>query len=301
VQAHAAILVGADEFGGVDHPTLQRREDLATGQQAYGHAQLAVDLAGQAGDAHLQALEAVDVLQGLAEPAGHLRAGIAHGHRHQAVRLVQLLPKLEAATVVQPGVHALGVHTEGHGGEELCGGDLAGPEEGVGGVHLDHAAGHRIEALQRRNQLAGGEVLDLQAPAGHFLHALAEVGRAARALHVEGRAGRIGVGHLPVEGLAADRGTGYAAGTQCQACAGCEGARADEVASIERHGRSPGSWPWQQAVPAGCKVAADCHQQLPCQEKTIFKLLIYNGFIFISGFRKNGQTHKKQARRQGRS
>ncbi|MDD1506178.1 hypothetical protein [Pseudomonas sp. CNPSo 3701] len=54
-------------------------------------------------------------------------------------------------------------------------------------------------------------------------------------------------------------------------------------------------------LPAGCKVAADCRQQLPCQEKIIYKQLINNGFIFISGFRKSGQTHKKQARRQGRS
>jgi len=45
------------------------------------------------------------------------------------------------------------------------------------------------------------EMLDVQAAVRHFLHAGAEVRGAARADRIEGRAGRIHVGHLPVEGV----------------------------------------------------------------------------------------------------
>ena len=44
-------------------------------------------------------------------------------------------------------------------------------------------------------------MLDLQAPLRHGVDHLDEIGGAAGALHVEGRAGAIGVGHLPAEGL----------------------------------------------------------------------------------------------------
>jgi hypothetical protein len=89
--------------------------------------------------------------------------------------------------VVQPGVHALEIETERHGREVLRGKRLAGPEVGVGAVHLDGALGDGVEALERRDQLAGGEVLDLQPALRHRIDHLDEVGGAARPLHVERR------------------------------------------------------------------------------------------------------------------
>jgi hypothetical protein len=142
-----------------------------------------------------------DGLDLLLEPARHLHAGVAAGHGHHAEGRVDLVPQLDAAAVVEPAVHALEVQAEGHGGEVLRGEGLAGPEVAVGVVHLHRAGTHRIEALERRDQLAGAEDLDVQPPARHLADALGQVGGRARAVHVEGRALAVGAGHLPVEGL----------------------------------------------------------------------------------------------------
>jgi hypothetical protein len=194
-----AVLEGADELGRVDHAALQRREDLAARQHLHVHAQVGVDLAGQAGDAHLQALQVGDGLDLLLEPARHLHAGVAAGHGHHAEGRVDLVPQVDAAAVVEPAVHALEVHAEGHGGEVLRGEGLAGPEVAVGVVHLHRAGAHRVEAFEGRDQLAGAEDLDVQPAARHLADALGQVGGRARAVHVERRALAVGRGHLPVE------------------------------------------------------------------------------------------------------
>jgi hypothetical protein len=49
-----------------------------------------------------------------------------------------------------------------HGGEILRRKRLAGPEVGVGAVHLDCAFRHRVESFERRDQLAGRKVLNLE-------------------------------------------------------------------------------------------------------------------------------------------
>ena len=157
-------------------------------QQLHVDAELRVDAARKTGNAHLQALEVVDLLDRLLEPAGHLHAGVAHRDGHQIEGRVHLLPQLHAAAVVEPGVHALEIEAERHGGEILRGEGLAGPEVGVGAVHLDGALRHRVEAFQRGDQLAGGEVLNLEPALRHGIDHLDEVGRAAGALHVEGSA-----------------------------------------------------------------------------------------------------------------
>ena len=126
---------------------------------------------------------------------------LPHRHRHHVEGRVDLVPQLDAAAVVEPAVHALEVEAERHGGEVLRGEGLAGPEVAVGVVHLDGALRHGVEAFERRDQLAGGEMLDLEPALRHGVDHLDEVGRAAGALHVEGRAGAIGVGHLPAERL----------------------------------------------------------------------------------------------------
>ena len=94
VQAELAVLEGPDELGRVDDAALERGEDLAARQQLHVDAELRVDAAGQARDAHLQALEVGDRLDLLLEPAGHLHAGVAARHRHHAERRVDLVPQL---------------------------------------------------------------------------------------------------------------------------------------------------------------------------------------------------------------
>ncbi len=69
----------ADEFGCVDRALFQRRIDVAAGELLRHDADLFEDLAGETGNAHLQALEVVQRVDFLAEPAAHLHAGIAAG------------------------------------------------------------------------------------------------------------------------------------------------------------------------------------------------------------------------------
>src|SRR5690606_11715808 len=70
LKAHTAILIGADEFCGIDDTTLKSGEDLATRKHAGIDAELAIHLAGKARNAHAQTLQVVDALDRLAEPAG---------------------------------------------------------------------------------------------------------------------------------------------------------------------------------------------------------------------------------------
>ena len=82
LQPELAVEIGAYEFGGVDHTALQRREDFAHRQQPDVNADRLVHAPGEAGNAHLQALEVVHLFERLLEPPGHLHAGIAAQERH---------------------------------------------------------------------------------------------------------------------------------------------------------------------------------------------------------------------------
>ena len=48
LQAELAVEIGSDEFGGIDHAALERREDFAGRQQAHIHAERLIDATGQA-------------------------------------------------------------------------------------------------------------------------------------------------------------------------------------------------------------------------------------------------------------
>src|SRR5690606_3333882 len=90
---------------------------------------------------------------------------------------------------------------ERHRGEILRGKTFAGPEIGVGRVHLDRARAHGVEALKRWDQLARTEVLNFQAATRHLLDALGEIVGAARTGRIEGCTRRVRVGHAPAERL----------------------------------------------------------------------------------------------------
>ena len=51
----------------------------------------------------LSPLEIGEALDRLAEPAGHLHAHVVQGEGHDVERLVNLLPEVEPAAVVEPG------------------------------------------------------------------------------------------------------------------------------------------------------------------------------------------------------
>src|SRR5690606_4867949 len=77
VDARGQVVVGTDPVGGVDHAGLQGGEHLAAGHDDRGGADAADDFAAQAGHADLQALEVLDAVDFLVEPAAHLHAGVA--------------------------------------------------------------------------------------------------------------------------------------------------------------------------------------------------------------------------------
>src|SRR5436190_218155 len=61
-------------------------------------------LTAETGNAHLQSLEVVELVDLVAEPAAHLRAGVAGGIRDDAEVLEECVERVDAATVVHPGV-----------------------------------------------------------------------------------------------------------------------------------------------------------------------------------------------------
>ncbi len=113
LQAELPVEERANEFGRIDDAALQRREDFTSGKQTHVNAKLLIDTPGEAGNAHLQTLEILDLLHRLPEPAGHLHAGVATGDRHQVEALVGLLPQVQAAAVIEPAVDALEIQPEG--------------------------------------------------------------------------------------------------------------------------------------------------------------------------------------------
>src|SRR3546814_7071216 len=73
--AELLVVVGADPLSGVDGALFQRRIDVAAGDLLRHQAQLDQHLAGEAADTHLEAIQVLDGLDFLTEPAAHLRAG----------------------------------------------------------------------------------------------------------------------------------------------------------------------------------------------------------------------------------
>jgi hypothetical protein len=86
----------------------------------------------------------------------------------------------------------------------LCRGILARPVARRPHVRLDGALRGRVEALERRHDLAAREDLDAEASAAHLLDELTEaLGRALQVVEL----GRPGRGHPPLDpGLGDDRG-----------------------------------------------------------------------------------------------
>ena len=127
-------------------------------------AELRQDHAAEAADAELEPSEVVDRVDLLAVPAAHLHADIAAPERHDVVLPEHLAQQLEPAAVVQPGVLLARVEAEGEARIEGEGRVLADEERGQRVAALDGAGLHRVEHLQRRHDLAGGDGADGERP-----------------------------------------------------------------------------------------------------------------------------------------
>src|SRR5262249_17470372 len=145
VEAELLVVIRADPLGGIDGTLLQRRINVAAGDLLRHDPELRERLAGPAADAEFETFEILDSLDLLAEPATHLRAGIASDQRVHAEFLAELDHQLHAVAVVEPGVLLAGIEAERHGAKQRPGRVLA--DEIVGGAvaDLDGAILNRVE------------------------------------------------------------------------------------------------------------------------------------------------------------
>ncbi len=149
MKAHLDVHARSNPFQGVDGAAVKRGVEFTGGDIGDVDAEFGKDLAGDAGNTHFQSFQVIQRLDFLAEPAAHLDAGIAAGEGVDAEFVVTFLHQLHAAAVIEPGVLLVGVHAEGHGGENGGGGVLALPVVGGGMAHLVLAALDHVEDLQR--------------------------------------------------------------------------------------------------------------------------------------------------------
>ena len=162
VEAELLVVIGADELGRIDGAALERRIDVA-GRDLLRHgAEPREHLPAHAADAEFQAFQVVDGLDILAEPAAHLRAGVA-GRNAVGVEFPERgVDEFLAAGKIPPRLLVAGVEAERQAGAEAERRVLAEVEIGGRMRALDRTAGHRVQGLQAGHQLAGGERLDLE-------------------------------------------------------------------------------------------------------------------------------------------
>src|SRR5260370_25329783 len=104
VEAEFLIVIGTDPLGSIDGALLQRRIDVAGRDLLRHRAELLQEASGESADPEFEALEIVDGVDILSEPAAHLAGGLAFEQREDVVVLVELVEQFLAAT---KGVPAL--------------------------------------------------------------------------------------------------------------------------------------------------------------------------------------------------
>ena len=108
-------------------------------------------------------LEILDGLDLLAEPAAHLRAGVAARQPVDVVLLEELVHLRNAVVLVLPGILHARVGTERRRAWQRERHVLADEVIGGGLAHLDRTVLHGVSGLERRHDLARGEGLNLEA------------------------------------------------------------------------------------------------------------------------------------------
>ncbi|MNX99601.1 hypothetical protein D3C86_1320600 [compost metagenome] len=199
VETELLVVIGADKFGSIDRALFQRGIDVAAGDLLRCHANLLHDLAGEAGDTHLQAFEVVDGVDFLTEPAAHLGAGIAEQDRVDIVLGKEFIEQLVATGLVEPGIRLACVKAEGNRRSERKGRILADVIIGAGMRHFDGSGRHRIRCLQRRHDFTAGEMLNDEVAAGGFLDMICDdLARAEKNVEALGEGRRHAPGDLGV-------------------------------------------------------------------------------------------------------
>ena len=167
-------------------------------QQLRRDAELLHHLRPESEEAHLQALQIVDRLDLVTEPARCLWADAEAIDRIEIVLGVNLFAELVAAAIPFPGQELAEVRPERHGREEGQGWVFAGVVARRGPARFDGALGDRLETLERRDQSARLVKLDVELAARHALDILGETD--ARGAKV-GERTRERALHLPAHAL----------------------------------------------------------------------------------------------------
>jgi hypothetical protein len=189
VKTELLVVVRPDPFGGVERAAFERGINVAAGERLRHHAEARQDLAAEAGDAHLEALQVGDGFELAAEPAAHLHPGVAAGEHHHAMLGVEIAHQLAPAAGVHPGDLLARVQAEGHRGLEGEGHVLADVVVAGGLAAFDRALADGIHDLQARDDLAAGEHADLEFAAGDLADAARQaLGRAVNGIHALGEA-----------------------------------------------------------------------------------------------------------------
>ena len=168
VEAEFFIVVRADPFGRVDGAFFESRVDVRRADLLRHDTETLQDAAGETADPELETLEVVDGVDFLAEPAAHLTAGVAGEDRGGVVLLVEFIENFGAAAVRPPALVQPGIRAETDRGAESEGRVLAEIVVRGGVAALDGAVLHGVDDLQRGDDFAGSEYLDLKFAVGRF-------------------------------------------------------------------------------------------------------------------------------------
>ena len=178
-KAELKIGAGIVQSGGVEQAAVHDRHDLAAGQNGHRCAELPEHIGGKSFGPVADALEVIDALDFLLEPAERLGR---HRKVEQAVEIeledvVDQLPvqRLPAARV-EPGQHAVRVPAERRrAAEQRRGLVLAIPGVADAVTAIENSGMHGVLHLKGRHDRARRQHIEFQPPAGHLLDLLGVV------------------------------------------------------------------------------------------------------------------------------
>src|SRR6266851_1072503 len=118
VEAELLVVVRTDPFGGIDCALLQRWINIAAGDLLRNDTKLAKRLSGPSADAHLEAVQVIDGLDFLFEPAAHLAPGVTHEKALGVELGTELVDELLAIAFMEPRILLAGIKAERHGAKQ---------------------------------------------------------------------------------------------------------------------------------------------------------------------------------------
>ncbi|MND48839.1 hypothetical protein D3C80_397710 [compost metagenome] len=159
-EAELVVVVRPHPLGSIDRAFFEGRIDIAAGDLLRHGPEFLEHLAGNPGNAHLYALEVVDGVDFLAEPAPHLRPGIAGRQTVNVMLGIELVHQRVAVTLVEPGIGQSRIHAERNCRPDRKCRILADEIVRAGVAHLDRSGRDCVSRLQAGHDFAGGERLD---------------------------------------------------------------------------------------------------------------------------------------------